>query len=91
MRNFEGKMANFCPNVRGNKTNQRYKQNKHKPGKQTNKQKTTKREDGGGGRKSRYLTLWSSDVIIVTDLRETEGERGSKHVLLHLHHKHIQF
>ena len=77
-------MANCCQNVRGNKTNKDQNDNK----KQTNKQ--TKQQNGsrGWGLK-KQLTEWSSDVVIIIDLRETERGRELKRVLLRLYHKQI--
>ena len=80
---YDGKMANCCQKVRGNKTKQRPKQ-QQKQTKNKNKQTNTKtknyrnnNETGGIGRglkQNKKLTEWSSDVIIIIDLRETHRE-----------------
>ena len=76
---YDGKMANCCQKVRGNKTKQRPKQ-QQKQTKNKNKQTNTKtknyrnnNETGGIGQ-NKKLTEWSSDVIIIIDLRETHRE-----------------
>ena len=79
------------------KTSEATKQTKTKmttKNKQTNKQNknnnnNNKTGGGGGGWKSKKLTEWSNDVVIIIDLRETERGRGWKHVLLRLYHKQI--
>ena len=70
-------------------TKQTKDQNDNK--KQTNKQNKTKtitkRAEGAGVEKQ--LNEWSSDVVIIIDLRETERGRGLKRVLLRLYPKQI--
>ena len=64
---YDGKTANCCQNVRGNKT-------KTKMTAKANKLKTTKNNKnnnkmGGGGRElKKHKTEWSSDVVIIIDL-----------------------
>ncbi len=61
--------------------------------KQTNKtkQKQQQQQNGrrGRGLKNKQLNEWSSDVVIIIDLRETERGRGLKRVLLRLYPKQI--
>ena len=78
-------MANCCQNVRGNKTKK--DQNDNKQTKQKTKQQQQNGRRGWGLKKQ--LTEWSSDVVIIIDLRETERGRGLKRVLLRLYHKQI--
>ena len=61
---YDGKMANCCQNVRGNKTKKDQNDNK-----QTNKQKKQQQQNGrrGWGLK-KQLTEWSSDSVMVIDL-----------------------
>ena len=83
-------MANCCQTVRGNKTNKDQNDNKKQTNKQT-KQKTKQQQQNGrrGWGLKKQLTEWSSDVVIIIDLRETERGRGLKRVLLRLYHKQI--
>ena len=55
--------------------------------KQTNKTKQKQQQNGrrGRGLKNKQLNEWSSDVVIIIDLRETERGRGLKCVLLRLY------
>ena len=76
-------MANCCQNVKGNKTNKTKMTAKNK---QTSKQNKKQNGRRGWGLK-KQLTEWSSDAVIIIDLRETE--RGLKRVLLRLYHKQI--
>ena len=62
--------------------------------KQTNKQtkqKTKQQQQNGrrGRGLKKQLTEWSSDVVIIIDLRETERGRELNRVLLRLYHKQI--
>ena len=58
----------------------------------TNKKQKTKQQQQnwrrGWGLK-KQLTEWSSDVVIIIDLRETERGKRLKRVLLRLYHKII--
>ncbi len=68
-------MANCCQNVRGNKTKKDQNDNKKQTNKQT-KQKTKQEQQnwrGWWGLK-KQLTEWSSDVVIIIDLRERQRE-----------------
>ena len=55
------------------------------------KQKTKQQQQNGsrGWGLKKQLTEWSSDVVIIIDLRETERGRELKRVLLRLYHKQI--
>ena len=70
------------------KTSEATKQRKTKMTTTTTKTKQQKNGRRGWGLK-KQLTEWSSDVVIIIDLRETERGRGLKHVLLRLYHKQI--
>ena len=74
---YDGKMANCCQNVRGNKTNKDQNDNK----KQTNgitKRKNKTKQKQQNGRRGRGLKkqitnrMMSSDDVIIIDLRERE-------------------
>ena len=71
-------MANCCQNVRGNKTNKYQNDNK----KQANKTKQKQQNGRRGWGLKEQLTEWSSDVVIIIDLRETERGRGLKRLLV---------
>ena len=62
-------------------TKQTKDQNDNK--KQTNKTKQKQKHQ------NKQLNEWSSDVVIIIDLRETETGRGLKRVLLRLYPKQI--
>ena len=72
-------MGNCCQKSQRqqNKTKQKQQQNKTNKQKHQKQQTTkiTKREMGGWGYKKQITNEWSSDVIIIIDLRETERER----------------
>ena len=71
-------------------TKQTKDQNDNK--KQTNKTKQKQQQQNrrrGQGLKNKQLNEWSSDVVIIIDLRETERGRGLKRVLLRLYPSQI--
>ena len=68
-------------------TKQTKDQNDNK--KQTNKTKTTTTNRAEGAGVKKQLNEWSSDVVIIIDLRETERGRGLKRLLLRLYPKQI--
>ena len=69
------KMANWCQNVRGNKTNKDQNDNKKQTNKQNKKQNkttTTKQEEGAGVEKANNIS--------------TTTPRAESHDLLTIHH-----
>ena len=59
--------------------------------KQASKQNKKQQQQNGrrGWGLKKQLTEWSSDVVIIIDLRDTERGRELKRVLLRLYHKQI--
>ena len=65
---------------------------KNKQASKQNKQQQQQQQQQNGRRGwglKKQLTEWSSDVVIIIDLRETERGRGLKRVRLRLYHKQI--